>query len=183
MGNDKWGINSEKQNSHSINNNFQLNSNFHNYFNSPLFLHFFKHSFSSKPYLPFPSSFNSNFHLFPFLIVLVVYCYCCPILNNITLLYQMNQCDWYALFHTPQTNTLKTSVVFIQTRSVSIIHTEWYIIPESYSSFGFNNCLREGKEPTTEQPCHVEQWPLLRNKWINPPFSHIQQTLKSFLFS
>ena len=64
----------------------------------PLFLHFFKHSFSSKPYLPFPSSFNSNFHLFSFLIVLVVYCYCCPILKNNTLLYQMNECDWYALF-------------------------------------------------------------------------------------
>ena len=37
MGNDKWRINSEKQNSHSINNNFQFNPNFHNYFTSPLF--------------------------------------------------------------------------------------------------------------------------------------------------
>ena len=118
----------------TISNSIQI---FHNYFISPLFLHSFKHSFSSKPYLSFPSSFNSNFHLFSFLIALVVYCYCCPILKNNTLLYQMNQCDWYALFHTPQTNTLKTSVVFIQTRFVSIIHTEWYIIPESYSSFGF----------------------------------------------
>ena len=120
--------------------------------------------------ISFPSSFNSNFHLFSFLIVLVVCCYCYPILISITLLYQMNQCDWYALFHTPQTNTLKASVVFIQTRFVIIIHTEWDIIPELYSSFGFNNCLREGKEPTTKQPCHLEQWLLLRNKWINPPF-------------
>ena len=59
----------------------------------------------------------------------------------------------------------------------SFKHVLWQLYAQDDISFKnhihhlvFNNCLREGKEPTTEQPCHVEQWPLLRNKWINPPF-------------
>ena len=108
----------------------------------PLFLHFFKHSFSSKPYLPFPSSFNSNFHLFSFLIVLVVYCYCCPIPKNITLLYQMNQCDWYVFFtHLKQTHWKQVLYSFK--------HVLWQLYTQNEISFQnhihhlvFNNCLR-----------------------------------------
>ena len=176
--NNKWRINSEKQNSHSINNNFQLNSNFHNYFNSPLFLHFFKHSFSSKPYLPFPSSFNSNFHLFPFLIALVVYCYCYPILINITLLYQMNQCDWYAFFtHLKQTHWKQVLYSFK--------HVLWQLYTQN--DISFQNHIHHlvltivwEKEKNQQQNNHViwnndaqvvkYQWLLLGNKWIKPPF-------------
>ena len=77
MGNDKWGINSEKQNSHSINNNFQLNSNFHNYFNS----HFFSissntHSLQNHIFLFLLHSILTficfHFSLFLFFIVIVV---------------------------------------------------------------------------------------------------------------
>ena len=170
MENNKWGINSEKQNSHSINNNFQLNSNFHNYFNS----HFFSissntHSLQNHIFLFLLHSILTficfHFSLFLLFIVIVV-----PF-SKIT-----HYCiKWINVIDMPFFTHLK------QTHWKQVLYSFKHVLCQLYTqneiSFQnhihhlvFNNCLREGKEPTTEQPCHVEQWPLLRNKWINPPF-------------
>ena len=183
MGNNKWGINSEKQNSHSINNNFQLNSNFHNYFNSTFFsISSNTHSLQNHIFLFLLHSILTficfHFSLFLLFIVIVVPFsrishYCIKWINVIDMPFftHFKQTHWRQVLY-------------------SFKHVLWQLYTQN--DISFQNHIHHlvltivwEKEKNQQHNNHV--------MWNNdlcwgtneliPLFQTIQQTLKSFLFS